>query len=88
MKLNNNKKDKSKPEGDWSYCESASDGFLKADAVVILTEWQEFKELDYKVISKDMRKPAWIFDTRGVIDIEKSNIYDLNIWTIGNGNNI
>ncbi len=85
IKISNNNKDKSKCEGSWSYCESTIECFLKADAAVILTEWQEFKKLDYEIISRDMRKPAWIFDTRGVIDIEKTSSYNLNIWTIGNG---
>ena len=84
IKMSNNRND-SDFEGHWSFSETADDAFVEADAVVILTEWQEFKELDFENISKKMRKPAWIFDTRGIINISKANSYDLNIWTIGNG---
>ena len=37
---------------------------LGADAIVILTEWGVFKEIDWFRISSIMRKPSWLFDTR------------------------
>ena len=30
-----------------------------------------------------MRKPAWIFDTRGVVDKDKINKTDLKLWKLG-----
>ncbi|OWK06942.1 UGDH, partial [Cervus elaphus hippelaphus] len=39
-----------------------------AHAVVICTEWDVFKELDYERIHKKMLKPAFIFDGRRVLD--------------------
>uniref|UniRef100_A0A8C0HWK7 UDP-glucose 6-dehydrogenase n=1 Tax=Balaenoptera musculus TaxID=9771 RepID=A0A8C0HWK7_BALMU len=39
-----------------------------AHAVVICTEWDMFKELDYEHIHKKMLKPAFIFDGRRVLD--------------------
>ncbi|XP_023609416.1 UDP-glucose 6-dehydrogenase isoform X2 [Myotis lucifugus] len=39
-----------------------------AHAVVICTEWDMFKELDYERIHKRMLKPAFIFDGRRVLD--------------------
>uniref|UniRef100_A0A2K6JWU7 UDP-glucose 6-dehydrogenase n=2 Tax=Rhinopithecus TaxID=542827 RepID=A0A2K6JWU7_RHIBE len=39
-----------------------------AHAVVICTEWDMFKELDYERIHKKMLKPAFIFDGRRVLD--------------------
>jgi len=41
-----------------------------AHAVLVLTEWNAFKELDYKRIFKDMLKPAFLFDGRNVLDLE------------------
>ena len=83
MHINNIKN--SNFEGRWSFCESANDCFLNADAAVLITEWQEFKDLDFELISRKMRKPAWIFDTRGIINIIKAKSHDLNVWSVGNG---
>jgi UDPglucose 6-dehydrogenase len=39
-----------------------------AHAMAILTEWDEFKTLDYARIYKSMAKPAFIFDGRNLLD--------------------
>ena len=39
-----------------------------ADAVVVVTEWDEFKSLDYKKVHDEMKKPAFIFDGRLILD--------------------
>lgn len=41
----------------------------KAHAVVIVTEWDEFKTLDYQRIFEHMTKPAFIFDGRNILDL-------------------
>ena len=40
----------------------------EADAIAILTDWNEYKDLDYKKIYDGMRKPAFIFDGRNFLD--------------------
>ena len=40
-------------------------------AICILTEWDEFKTLDYQAIYDSMVKPAFIFDGRNVLDHAK-----------------
>ncbi len=59
-----------------------------SDAILILTEWVEFKEIEWLKISKLMRKPSWIFDCRDIIDINHFRESDLNIWKIGFGSNM
>ena len=61
--------------------ESATD----VDAILILTEWDEYKNIDWQIISKKMRSPSWVFDTRGILDQEVFNIPGINFWQIGNG---
>lgn len=39
-----------------------------AHAVLIITEWDEFKSLDYQRIFQHMKKPAFLFDGRNVTD--------------------
>uniref|UniRef100_A0A8C5V5J1 UDP-glucose 6-dehydrogenase n=1 Tax=Microcebus murinus TaxID=30608 RepID=A0A8C5V5J1_MICMU len=56
-----------------------------AHAVVICTEWDMFKELDYERIHKKMLKPAFIFDGRRVLDGLHSELQAIGfqIETIG-----
>ena len=61
--------------------ESAKD----TDAILILTEWDEYKNIDWQIISKEMRSPSWVFDTRGIIDQEVFKIPGINFWQVGNG---
>ena len=37
-------------------------------AVAVLTEWDEFKDLDWKSIFDSMVKPAFVFDGRNILD--------------------
>ncbi|XP_051893756.1 UDP-glucose 6-dehydrogenase isoform X3 [Pristis pectinata] len=49
-------------------CNDAYEACDRAHAIVICTEWDEFKLLDYELIHKNMLKPAFIFDGRRVLD--------------------
>ena len=40
-------------------------------AIAILTEWDEFKDYDWIKIFNSMKKPAFIFDGRNLLDKEK-----------------
>jgi UDPglucose 6-dehydrogenase len=40
-----------------------------AHAIAIVTEWDEFKRLDYRRIFAAMRQPAFIFDGRNILDL-------------------
>ena len=56
-----------------------------ADAVVICTEWDEFRvnKLDYQRIYKSMKKPAFIFDGRLILDAAKLRSIGFKVETIG-----
>ena len=49
-----------------------SDTAIKAvegvDAILVLTEWEEFRNLEWDTIFKFMRKPAWVFDSRNCLN--------------------
>lgn len=54
---------------------SAISACLHADAVVIVTEWAEFRNIDWKEVYKSMNKPAFIFDGRLVLgNIEREQL--------------
>ena len=64
-----------------------SDSALKAaqhaDAILVLTEWEEFMGLDWKNIFEVMRKPAWVFDTRICLEKESLKNIGFKVWTLG-----
>ncbi|CAM0875131.1 unnamed protein product [Alopecurus aequalis] len=54
-----------------------------AHAVCILTEWEEFKKLDFQKIFDNMQKPAFVFDGRNVVDAEKLREIGFIVYSIG-----
>ena len=64
-------------------CESALNASQGADAILVLTEWEQFQKLDWEDIYQVMRKPAWIFDTRIFIDSSKMKNIGFKVWTLG-----
>ena len=70
-------------EGSWSYATSISEAIKSSDAIVIITEWEEFKYLNWKEIKSKMRNPSWIFDTRSIINISEAEKYGLKVWSVG-----
>ena len=44
-----------------------------------MTEWQEFKEFDWDFVYSNIKKPAFIFDGRNILEIEKLEKLDLII---------
>ena len=68
----------------WINYPSVEQAASESDAIVILTEWEEFSQIDWEKIIKLMRRPAWIFDTRACIDYDKAKRAGFNIWHIGN----
>lgn len=47
---------------------SAYDAAVGAHGLAILTEWDEFKTLDYTKIYASMHKPPFVFDGRNILD--------------------
>ena len=67
------------------YEKNISKAIDNADAVLIMTEWDEYKKLDWKNLQNKMRKPSWVFDTRSIISESKIKETNLNFWQLGNG---
>ncbi|KZS96813.1 nucleotide sugar dehydrogenase [Sistotremastrum niveocremeum HHB9708] len=64
---------------------SAVEACNKAEAVVIATEWKEFREIDWQDIHSRMSKPAFLFDGRLLVDAEKLRTIGFKVTTIGRG---
>ena len=54
-------------------------------AICILTEWDEFKSYDWKKIYENMKKPAFVFDGRNLLDSEMLKAIGFNFYQIGVG---
>jgi UDPglucose 6-dehydrogenase len=65
-----------------SSAKAAADG---AHAIVVLTEWDEFKTLPYKDFHAKMMKPAFIFDGRGILPHSELENIGFEVHVIGKG---
>jgi UDPglucose 6-dehydrogenase len=54
-----------------------------AHAIAILTEWDEFRGLDYARMYATMAKPAFVFDGRNVVDHQKLMDIGFEVYAIG-----
>ncbi len=72
-------------EGIWVSCNSVAEAVEGSDAVIILTEWEEFRSVDWNNLATFMRKPAWVFDTRSIINVDSVITSGLRLWRIGDG---
>ena len=54
-----------------------------ADCIAVTTDWKVFRDLDYGRIYASMRKPAFLFDGRNLLDREALFKTGFNIYSVG-----
>lgn len=54
-----------------------------ADAILIMTEWECYKQLDWQQIYAQMRQPALIFDTRNILDHAELKRIGFKVLAVG-----
>ena len=59
------------------------DCITNTNIIAILTEWDEFKDYDWKNLYKKMSKPAYIFDGRNILDKVKLESIGFNYIGLG-----
>ena len=69
----------------WQFSNDPYQCIKGSDAVVILTEWEEYTLIDWTKCSQIMRHPAWVFDSRSILDADVFKNTEINFWRIGNG---
>ena len=69
--------------GSWQFVSDIEIASKEADAIVVLTEWDEYKEINWESVSANMRKPSWIFDTRNILKEERLKKLKVNYWQVG-----
>jgi UDPglucose 6-dehydrogenase len=65
--------------------ENPTEALEQSHAIAVLTEWDEFKSYDWSVIYANMYKPAFVFDGRNILDVEKLNAIGFEVKGIGKG---
>lgn len=55
----------------------------ESHSIAILTEWDEFKSLDWNRIKQNMKKPSFVFDGRKILDKKEMLEMDFNYFAIG-----
>lgn len=88
LELELERKNTSKDKVPWKKKDSIDESVINTDALIIITEWAEFADLNYKKLLSLMRQPSWIFDTRGIISKKGAESAGFKVWQIGDGEKI
>eukprot|EP01068_Selenidium_serpulae_P019847 Selendium_serpulae@DN735_c0_g1_i1.p1 len=67
----------------FNFTASPEEAVKDAHAIVVLTEWDEFAKLDYLKYYKAMKKPAYVFDGRNILD--RQRMYEIGFEYYGIG---
>ncbi len=65
-----------------SYAETPLAALADADALVIVTEWQEFRSPDFETIKRTLKSPL-VFDGRNLYDPKEMGAHELDYRAIG-----
>lgn len=65
------------------WCQSAKEAADGAHAIVLLTEWDEFKTYQYREFYDIMMKPSFIFDGRNLLNIKELENIGFECHSIG-----
>ena len=66
------------------YCQDSYDAAKGADALVIVTEWNQFRNLDLDRIRKLLKEPCF-FDLRNIYDPQKMREKGFSYFSVGRG---
>ena len=62
---------------------SADEAAKDSHAVAVLTEWDEFRDVDFDAVFASMKKPAFLFDGRNLLDAERLRAIGFEMHGIG-----
>lgn len=60
------------------------EAILDADALVLITEWPEFRMLNFKILEKSLKNKV-VFDGRNIYDLEEMEEHGFDYYAIGRG---
>ncbi len=81
--LDNARRDLAGLDGDVTFEPDPYRAAAGAQALAVITEWREFRELDYGRIFASMRRPAFVFDGRNILDHRRLHAIGFNVYPLG-----
>jgi UDPglucose 6-dehydrogenase len=81
--LTNAKSDLKKMAGNVQFIEDPYEAAAGSHAIAVMTEWRQYRELDYERIYRSMVQPAFLFDGRNIVDHQKLHELGFNVYPIG-----
>lgn len=66
------------------YAKDMYDAVLNADAMLLLTEWKQFRLPSWEVVRRSMHHPV-IFDGRNLYDYDEMHQFGFSYFPIGRG---
>ena len=70
-------------KGDISFVDDVYEAVDGAHALALVTQWDEYRKLDYEKIHQAMVEPAFIFDGRNHLDHDKLYKIGFNVFPLG-----
>ena len=65
-----------------AYAEDEHSALKNSDALVIVTEWNEFRNPDFELLKSSLKQPV-IFDGRNIFELEKMRELNFTYYSIG-----
>ncbi|MBU4267422.1 MAG: nucleotide sugar dehydrogenase [Acidobacteria bacterium] len=81
--LENARKDLAGLDGFVEYEPDPYRAVVDAQAIAVITEWDIYRKLDFAKIFASMRKPAFLFDGRNILDHQKLFNIGFNVFPLG-----
>jgi len=81
--LKNAELDLAGAKGKVSFIEDPYAAAANSHAVIVLTDWDLYRRLDFRRVYRSMIKPAFLFDGRNILDHRKCFSIGFNVYRIG-----
>ncbi|MDG1487750.1 MAG: UDP binding domain-containing protein, partial [SAR324 cluster bacterium] len=81
--LENAKIDLQEMHGDVRFVEDVYEAAKGTHAIALVTQWREYREIDFERIFQTMVKPAFIFDGRNHLDHQQLFEIGFNVFPLG-----
>ena len=81
--LDNARIDLKDETGSIEYVADPYEAVRGAHAIALMTDWKEFRDLDYAKFYDLMEKPAFVFDGRNLLDAKRLFEIGFNVYPLG-----
>ena len=81
--LPNARRDLDGLDGNLSFVDDPYEAARGAHALLLITEWKEYRDLDYEKIFIGMEQPASLFDGRNHLDHQALHEIGFNVYPLG-----